>query len=204
MEERRSLLWNGSKVEQSRYLVISDLLIKWGDLVKGLSKQSVEVVFSFLFTAYSEVRDNEDELKKGLLKGRLKLVVLKILIVFIWHTTLKVRNGFWEKMKSRVLPRKPGPKVKQKVCKPVRSFVKVSERSKVVFQCTIQLYKRPLKWLGVCQIFQLNNKSSRRLRVLFLGVHSWIPKKKRAYLKDVFESRLCLMEQTLIRFTEDS
>lgn len=88
------MLWNGSKVEQSRYLVISDLLIKWGDLVKGLSKQSVEVVFSFLFTAYSEVRDNEDELKKGLLKGRLKLVVLKILIVFIWHTTLKVRNGF--------------------------------------------------------------------------------------------------------------
>lgn len=83
------MLWNGSKVDQPRYLVVSDLPIKWGDLVKGLSKQSAEVVFWFLFTAYSEVRDNEDELKKGLLKGRLKLVVLKILIVFIWHTMLK-------------------------------------------------------------------------------------------------------------------
>lgn len=77
------MLWNGSKVEQPCYLVISDLPIKLSDLVKGLSKQSAKVAFWFLFTAYSEVQKNEDELKEGLLKGRLKWIVLKILIVFI-------------------------------------------------------------------------------------------------------------------------
>lgn len=83
------MLWNGSKVEQPCYPVISDLAIKLGGLVKGLSKQIAEVAFWFLFNAYSEMQENEDELKKGLLKRRLKLIVLKILIIFIWHTMLK-------------------------------------------------------------------------------------------------------------------
>ena len=34
----------------------------------------------------------------------------------IWYMTLKLREVFWEKAKSRTLPRKLGPKIKQRVC----------------------------------------------------------------------------------------
>lgn len=55
---------------------------------------------------------------------------------------------------------------------PLRSFVKISGRSNMVLQYTIQPNKRPLKRLGVYPIFQPTINLLERLRVVFLHVHS--------------------------------
>lgn len=61
------MLRSGSEFSQHCYLEISEQPIKLGDLVKCISKQSVEVAFWFLLAAYSKMQENKDDIKKELL-----------------------------------------------------------------------------------------------------------------------------------------